>query len=178
MSDSYQAPSWSWASVNSAVWFPLTHVGGLPGGKKEDIWAAKIVEVITHPSGTDPMGRLSSAKLRVTAPIRRLRQPLDLSKDTRDPLYEHWLDECAYRNGYVVKRTVLLLLTYRVKPIYGTHDILRLSGLILEHVAGKVFKRIGMFEHGWFQHRLSGGKWPLFIDWDPLREKKTTLTII
>ncbi|KAI4675352.1 uncharacterized protein J4E84_010094 [Alternaria hordeiaustralica] len=68
---------------------------------------------------------------------------------------------------------------YRVKLLYGTHEILRLSGLILERVAGKkVFKRIGMFEHGWFQHRLSNGEWPLFIDWDPLREKKTTLTII
>ncbi|KAI4683320.1 uncharacterized protein J4E88_004495 [Alternaria novae-zelandiae] len=68
---------------------------------------------------------------------------------------------------------------YRVKPLFGTHEIKRLTGLILERVAGKkVFKRIGMFEHGWFQHRLSNGEWPLFIDWDPLREKKTTLTII
>ncbi|KAI4705565.1 hypothetical protein J4E81_000448 [Alternaria sp. BMP 2799] len=123
---------------------------------------------------------LSGAKLRVTAPIRRLKQPLDLSKDTQDePLHMHYLDECAYRNGYVADRTVLLLLTYRVKPLYGTHEILRLSGLILERVAGKkVFKRIGMFDHEWFQHRLSNGEWPLFIDWDPLREKKTTLTII
>ena len=161
------------------MFFPLAHVGGIAVGYQEDIWAAKIVEVVAQPSGTDPMGRLSSAKLRISAPIRRLKQPLDLSKDTRDPLYIHWLDECAHENGYVANRTVLLLLTYRVKPVYGTHNILRLSGLILERVAGKkVFKRIGMFEHGWFQHRLSSSEWPLFIDWDPLREKKITLTII
>ncbi|KAI4937802.1 hypothetical protein J4E85_000238 [Alternaria conjuncta] len=127
----------------------------------------------------DAMGRLSGAKLRVTAPIRRLKQPLDLSRDAYEPLYLHHLDDRAYGNGYSADRTVLLLLTYRVKPLFGTHEIKRLTGLILERVAGKkVFKRIGMFEHGWFQHRLSNGEWPLFIDWDPLREKKTTLTII
>jgi len=154
-------------------------VGGIPRGYDEDIWAANIAEVVTHPSGTDAMGRLSGAKLRVTAPIRRLKQPLDLSRDAYEPLYLHHLDDRAYGNGYSADRTVLLLLTYRVKPLFGTHEIKRLTGLILERVAGKkVFKRIGMFEHGWFQHRLSNGEWPLFIDWDPLREKKTTLTII
>ena len=181
MSDSHRAPSWSWASVNSAVFYPFAHVSGIAWGKEEDIWAAKIVEVVAHPSGTDPMGRLSGAKLRVTAPIRRLKEPWDLPKGTSyDPLHLHHLDECVYRDGYYGDRTILLLLTYRVsEPVYGTHEILRLSGLILERVAGKkVFKRIGMFEHGWFQHRLSNGEWPLFIDWDPLREKKTTLTII
>ena len=146
---------------------------------EEDISAAEIVEVVTHPSGTDPMGRLSGGKLRVRAPIRRLKEPWDLPKGTHDPLYLHRLDECAYRDGYFGDRTVLLLLSYRVEVLYGTHQILRLSGLVLERIAGKrVFKRIGMFLHGWFQHRLSNGEWPLFIDWDPLREKKSTLTII
>jgi len=165
--------------VNSAVWFPLIHANAIARGYEEDIWAAKIEEVVTHPSGTDPMGRLSGAKLRVTAPVRQLKQPFDLAHDTREPLYFHSMDEGAYRNGYYADRTLLLLLTYRVKPLYGTHEILRLSGLVLERVAGKkAFRRIGLFEHGWFQHRLSNGEWPLFIDWDPLREKKTTLTII
>jgi len=179
ISDLHQAPSWSWASVNSAVWYPLIHGNDIAWGAQEDLWVAKVVEVIAHSIGTDPMGRLSGAKLRVTAPIRRLKQPLDLSQNTEEPLHFHYLDECAYRNGYSANQTVLLLLTYRVEPLYGTHEILRLTGLILERVAGKrVFKRIGMFEHGWFQHRLPNGQWPLFIDWDPLREKKTTLTII
>ena len=161
------------------MWFPLIHADKIACGYEEDIWAAKIAEVVTHPSGTDPMGRLSGAKLRIKAPIRRLKEPWDLPKGTHDPLHLHHLDECVYRDGYYGDRTVLLLLTYRVKPLYGTHEIERLTGLILERVAGKnVYKRIGLFEHGWFQHRLSNGEWPLFIDWDPLREKKTTLTII
>ncbi|KAI4624508.1 hypothetical protein J4E83_004183 [Alternaria metachromatica] len=174
--DHYVAGMWRRDLVYGLLWsqkYP-THKKPLPRD-----YRAKIEEVVTHPSGTDPMGRLSGAKLRVTAPIRQLKQPFDLSQDTRKPLYFHSMDEGAYRNGYYADRTLLLLLTYRVKLLYGTHEILRLSGLILERVAGKkVFKRIGMFEHGWFQHRLSNGEWPLFIDWDPLREKKTTLTII
>ena len=67
----YRSPSWSWASVRFRFQRQVyQHDGGEmeSGHKLEPIWA-NILEAVSIPKGSDPLGAVSADHLKVHAPL-------------------------------------------------------------------------------------------------------------
>ncbi|RBR15616.1 uncharacterized protein FIESC28_07257 [Fusarium coffeatum] len=74
----YRAPSWSWASVNLDV-RPYDESGGFTDHNNtlKKVYA-KVIEGKCIPAGNDPLGAVSGGLLRVSAPLLKMEDSLDV----------------------------------------------------------------------------------------------------
>ena len=144
------------------------------------IWTAQIVEVAVLLMSPDPYGRISGGSLKVSGPIRRIKPPFESLWLQKWPMYGHAFDQDILRFEYP-QEMYYFLLCYRVE-IYdkGVREIRDLKGLILAPTrrVPNEYRRIGFFQHEWFQQRLVTGEWPCFIDFDPKRFETQEIIIV
>ena len=185
------APSWSWASVKFAVVFLSSN--------KSYTCIGRIEEIDVTPSGSDPLGRISSARLQISGHLRKairrvsernIRRMASRTVDIQGVQYE-WFDTGHEGEDFHIRDMstayFLLLAHQEGAMVAGTGDELvlieRFIGIIIEPIDDDktTWRRIGAFRHprgdGWMEQDYSPG-YPEFYDWDPKNYERHTITII
>jgi hypothetical protein len=180
-SSPYIAPTWSWASVEGQVWYPM-----IPYSR--DNVKLRVVDIQTHLSTSNPFGEIASAYLIVDAPLRKF-----LSRDMQVLSQGSWEWEVLVLvksfaemyfsfdsgNNELSTSKAIWLWQFATDAALKEHhipDIYHYSspwhGLALKLVDKKkqVYKRIGVFSI-W---KLIGGK----RTWDALKFIDKRITII
>ena len=180
-------PSWSWLSSKGPIVFPLLNrVEQQP----PDLERARVLEVHVERFGDDVFGKISSGYLRLASYTRKAydrsaRFPLSrvLERGDLGPWCEHFDDarvSCA-RCWFCVLE---IRGARRKRPDNNGLEFIPayLLGIILEPVdlSHRLFRRVGIFSHGWETH-FSGFKkqCPEFADVTRLEDmEQEEVTII
>jgi hypothetical protein len=144
-SESYRAPSWSWASCDGRVSFLVNHLeneidpdswtnGHDHGPDSIDIFLITNVEANSEPFGPDRFGRLKSASLSLTAPILKINnvkkhEPSPGSRGNKHTIEVPMTDAQTYiGNAYldhptedldILKtHTLAVFISYTMGPIF------------------------------------------------------------
>ncbi|KAF4339365.1 heterokaryon incompatibility [Fusarium beomiforme] len=158
-SESY-APTWSWASVvGGHITLCMMHSrhGGLP------IPLIELVEarIVSEPPGGDNTGLLRSAELDIECMLyhyRWVRKTKKLAVFTDEARTKCYFDK-EYRDQDLYIDTTNMVQKFQdmeqvegvCLPLCGVHGAYGAGTnafLMLEHVSGTIFKRVGTFQHG------------------------------
>lgn len=156
----------------------------------------RLEEIDVTPSGSDPFGCISSARLRISGHLRKaIRQASErkirpYSYTDQSAQYE-WFDTGHEGQNFEIRdmsTAYFLLLAHRewawmLDISNKSVQIEKLTGIIVEPVDDDrtTWRRIGLFDHprgdGWIGHDYSPG-YPEFDDWDPENYERHTITIV
>ncbi|KAI4622206.1 hypothetical protein J4E83_004946 [Alternaria metachromatica] len=159
----------------------------------------RLEEIDVTPSGSDPFGCISSARLQMSGHLRKairqasernVRRMPSYSCDDQGVQYE-WFDtghDAEKLNIRDMSTAYFLLLAHRERAwvLDISNNFVqteKLTGIIVEPVDEDrtTWRRIGLFDHprgdGWMERDYSPG-YPEFDDWDPENYERHTITII
>jgi Heterokaryon incompatibility protein (HET) len=150
----YQAPSWSWASLNSAVRNSVLSCNRPFGNYGKRVFTidgkAEILDVCITAAGEDPTGQISRGVITIRGPvvhgILHLSSLPDLRRDDilfcsiSEPQIDHKLAASIVWDGSPKYGTALTFLKILL------HEALKTYALVLEAVDHQTYVRVGLWQ--------------------------------
>ncbi|KAF2661783.1 HET-domain-containing protein [Lophiostoma macrostomum CBS 122681] len=174
-SDLYPVPTWSWASAQGSIRFPLAHQHCLKFDEEQQ--AFTLLETTLSGLTRDPFGRVKKGAIRIAG---HMRKGSERRTDTRTEAsekrkYNDWYDG-ASSNG----DTFHLLLGYSRCIVESSRGPLRvLRGLIVSPAKSpsQAYRRVGMFMHPWPPGESDMDIFHEFVDFN-LADPQVTITLV